>query len=813
MQRLPEKADEFDEIPTHAEMCAKRQKVLDELAAMPRAAVPKWLVYDHNQIHYFKEPQEHENAFARLFSPEIYTYGWVSSYITDIRLLVSGTFTQENITASISCDRSSESPVLTLSNLIFDHFVVQHRIHELIFWSLICACFCKNINLFVIEDPLPLVRQAFLQLAQARCFEFSVDTNQNLTLDYDNIKKILSTIPDDVRATHCMNFKNIPPWQTPTVKCFPFSSTTHDGIAITQDYLENFEYFLTRILVTPREQDDQCYTTEVARIKATFGGDCLELFRFEARPCFQGLGGGRIILYVLMIWCIDNGIATFNVTSALKPTQILCKSLGFQLMEKSCDDYSITLEEMRKRMEPEQCGIPSGLLRRDEKNRSLFRLDRARFPTADQLNNQAAVDARRVHHPSEKGNKVDSIDLTVDEPLSKRHKSTAPVSGGGIPETKAGQAESSEPGDPRAVVPKWLIYDEAQKRFFGTPRAHESRFQKFFSPGDYEDRWVGSVIEFLHRNESSKFARILDKLSLTVSTEGGILNISYLMFDNYVVRYKIHNLIFWTLVWKCFGKNIRMFVVSNPAPLVRRAFLEMASTYHFEFNIDSEQNLSIDGECIQRLLSNVPEDIEKTKCLIIPNLLYSQVPYSEFNLIPPTSPLPDGMSVSQQCWENFEYFLSRIQATPVDYGDCFFTTEVAKLCMCPKGDFDMLIVRYIEIRPRAQRLKLGRMILHTIIEYCVNHNIKRLYVHTAYHHMATLCVSMGFKKIEKTTNHYIILLDEMKKRALPEQCGLPSGLLRRDETHPSLFRLNRDCFPTADQLNDQAAVDARMGGA
>ena len=125
-------------------------------------------------------------------------------------------------------------------------------------------------------------------------------------------------------------------------------------------------------------------------------GKSVSLDQFEVRPCAQGMKLGRIIMYILVVYCVENKVDTLYVQCALKPTRALCQSMGFELVPGTQSDFFMPLTDMNARMLPEQCGLPAGLLRRDKIHPNLFRMDRSCFPTADQLNDQEFVDARRV---------------------------------------------------------------------------------------------------------------------------------------------------------------------------------------------------------------------------------------------------------------------------------------------------------------------------------------------------------------------------------------------------------------------------------
>ena len=430
MPRLPEADIETDEASSKDEANAKRHKPASttqgetpplpgascaprKRVTTPRAAIPNWLKYDSEQTKCFGTPIKHEILFKNMFAPTNYIDEWISEFIKDMRTLTQGSWVRENIIVTLSLDWVSAKPkatseipggaststsepkhcVLTLSRLIFDNIFVQYHIHELIFWSLAWECFCKRIKTFVISNPLPLVRKAFLHIARLNHFDFDISATNDLTLDFEIMQRMVSHIPYYVLKTNCVQLKKAHEDDTPEVESINIRPSPYEGTIVSKNYLENFEYFLSRIFATPVGFGYERHTTEVFRIFAEFYEDVLYLNRLEARPCFQGFRSGRIVLNVLINYCIENNINTFYVECAFSPTKHLCDSLGFKLVKDTRNDYKITLEEMKKIAQPEQCGLPDDLLWRDETHPGLFRLDHTRFPTSDYLNDQDAVDA------------------------------------------------------------------------------------------------------------------------------------------------------------------------------------------------------------------------------------------------------------------------------------------------------------------------------------------------------------------------------------------------------------------------------------
>jgi hypothetical protein len=405
MQSLPEKGNVYDDVLEGGAL--KRHKLSrsckdqkpEEAAPRPKAAVPKWLIYDGSQIRYFKRPHEHEEKFSRWYSRLLYAYGWVATFIGLLCSLSSREYVADNMYLVLNLDWVSKQRTftLTVSNLNFDHYVVLYRIHDLVFWTLLWECSCRNIQMLVISNPLPLVRQALLKLTHTYRFYFLTNPDGDLILDIAIIRLILSRTPDEVKATGCMRLKKYPPKATTRFNILLIAPDIPDG-CISQNYLDNFEYFLSRILVARKGAGVRRFSTEVASVYIDFdrSGKSVSLDQFEVRPCAQGMKLGRVIMYILVVYCVQNDVDALYVQCALKPTKALCLSMGFGLVPGTTSDFFLPLTDMNARVLPEQYGLPTGLLRRDRIHPNLFRMDRSRFPTADQLNDQEFVDARRV---------------------------------------------------------------------------------------------------------------------------------------------------------------------------------------------------------------------------------------------------------------------------------------------------------------------------------------------------------------------------------------------------------------------------------
>jgi hypothetical protein len=273
MQSLPEKGSEVDDIPE--ESALKRQKPSwsceDKKPAKsvcgPTAGVPKWLIYDDQQRRCFGSPRGHESDYSYLYSQLHYADEWVDTLIGNISSLYPDAYVADDIYLILDLDWISEQRTftLTVSHLIFYHYVVLHRIHELVFWTLLWECSCRNIEMLVISNPLPLVRQAFLKLTHTYRFYFLTNPGGDLILDISIIRLIMSRIPDEVKATGCMRLKKYRYGTDVRFKNLPIAPDIPDGI-ISQNYLDNFEYFLSRIVVAKKGEGGRYFNCEVARV-------------------------------------------------------------------------------------------------------------------------------------------------------------------------------------------------------------------------------------------------------------------------------------------------------------------------------------------------------------------------------------------------------------------------------------------------------------------------------------------------------------------------------------------------------------------
>jgi len=375
----------------------------EEFDAIPdRASVPGWLSYDTSQNRYFGPKEEHEYEFAKMLNPDNYALHF-PNFLRKLRDLIRQSNNNQEpetvhcniISVQVTKRTEQGQSILTLSNLLFDHFAVLNRMPEMLFWCVLSACSCAGITRLVISDPVQLVRNALLPLPEGSdlSWDESLGPSHDLSLSGASIEQLLETVSDEIQETECID----PDASSDQIKLLLLYDDIREGDSITEYCGDNFEIFLARLLKIPRDEFKFEVMSEVAVVRVQTSQTSLMLTHIEIRPCAQRLRLGRIILYVLMCFCRENGYGYFIIDTAFEPTILLCTSMGFTLIPRSTCDYEISRMGMEARAEPEQCGLPTGLISRDSQHRGMFRINWDLFPTNAEMNDQRATDSRGGH--------------------------------------------------------------------------------------------------------------------------------------------------------------------------------------------------------------------------------------------------------------------------------------------------------------------------------------------------------------------------------------------------------------------------------
>jgi hypothetical protein len=393
----------------------------EKFDAVPdEASVPKGLKYDSWQEGYFGPPQKHNDRFAeRLNWPE-YAQN-IPGFLRELGNSVSKLKGKKG-SETIHCDivsvgvkkhkvQAEGQSILTLSNLLFDHFGVLNRIPEMLFWCVLSACSRTDITRLVISNPVQLVRNALLSLTSGSDFHWDESLyHHDLSLSRASIEQLLETVSDEIRESGCMD-------AVASSYEIELLRPHHDmmggrflGKSITRKNQENTEMLFARLMATPRNEFMYDVISEMARVVLETGQTydfylktrktVVILSRIEIRPCAQRLRLGRIILWVIIKLCIDNDYDKFIIDSAFQPTINLCTTMGFTLIKGTACNYKISRMEMEARAKPEQCGLPRGIISRDSQHRGMFRINWDLFPTAAEMNDQRATDRRWGHDES-----------------------------------------------------------------------------------------------------------------------------------------------------------------------------------------------------------------------------------------------------------------------------------------------------------------------------------------------------------------------------------------------------------------------------
>jgi hypothetical protein len=191
------------------------------------------------------------------------------------------------------------------------------------------------------------------------------------------------------------------------------------GKKIRRHYLQNFGNMLDELnlFITTGESlrplDGDFYLASSSVFIATLWLHChedttyIKLNTIETRPCAESLAFARIFLWQLMQGCIQMEYDLLVLDPVEKTRGILRRiSPAFrQLNKKFGQDYidcmEISVHDMRE-LKLANFGIQHLLEDFDPEEPWIIELDPSRFPTAAQLNDQEAVDARKTKNDTHK---------------------------------------------------------------------------------------------------------------------------------------------------------------------------------------------------------------------------------------------------------------------------------------------------------------------------------------------------------------------------------------------------------------------------
>ena len=410
----------------------------------------------------------------------------------------------------------------------------------------------------------------------------------------------------------------------------------------------------------------------------------------------------------------------------------------------------------------------------------------------------------------------------------------------------------------RAAVPAWVSYDTDETFTFGNPSIHEEAYGKRLSPISYTAGVSKFVMELSMNIEDKRFhtPNTYDFLYMRFTFGSGVkggdstLILSDIIFDNWAESYEIAHVMLWVAAYSCVRDGMSLLMVSNPLPLVQRCLRSVGECCGFKFieNAVSESNhvftMHIDMEAIKIFVetAHAKYDVSLKTLVTCHRMIGTTRNMKLFSSVVPIDTLIKSSSVvSSGYLDNFAYFLLKLHRSFKMRINFRVFTDVARVQVFIREDQSsgsgkksgesgrsnpsfMAVLNILDVRPCAHRLQFARIVFWRMIRSCALEGFSKLEVSTAYRHTAALCESLGFTRMkliqddlgmddEETEFHedrnYEIRLDAMKQMMLPSQCGIIDGKLREHPLHSEFFELNAAAFPTSDQLNCQAYVDAR----
>ena len=307
------------------------------------------------------------------------------------------------------CDLDMKKMSLRVSNLVFDDMAVKYGLSDMLLASLVCICMFsgnvdempkKRLNLHIC-DPIPPVKAA---LEKMWCPWSPIYEDPNLRSD--KMEEAFGKIPDEIRRTRCCpsleEFLSVHEWVVGLPKIDPALVLACTRM-MNVEYIESLECMLYRLAVPfkrlpgTRRFYDESLGIAAACVKFRLNWT-MRLFTLDwivSRPCLQGLGIFRMVLFAIMDNCVRHNVDKFTVSMAYASSISVLKRIGGFKTDHEFSvkvDYTIELAEMRTKTLA-ACGL-EGRMREHEEFPGYFVIDPSYFPTAEQLNSQEEVDKR-----------------------------------------------------------------------------------------------------------------------------------------------------------------------------------------------------------------------------------------------------------------------------------------------------------------------------------------------------------------------------------------------------------------------------------
>ena len=358
-----------------------------------------------------------------------------------------------------------------------------------------------------------------------------------------------------------------------------------------------------------------------------------------------------------------------------------------------------------------------------------------------------------------------------------------------------------------APVPSWLRYAPDQEQHFSTPVSHEQRFA--------DELMGGSPCVNLGRREFqvllNDFIRAFDSTGSTyvqgglfdvgVRVDSGRVFLTDLTFSWEMNQRDEYAALFTTVAGaECLRRGIQYVAVSGPSLSVMSRVCGGAGGIFNDVNVGVFLYIEA-KELVNNVSSMVDSVFSRRGTSVVLNAGCECFASTALNV----------RDIDDTYLDDFAHMLYRLHCRIAEGCVSELRSQTAYVVTSARGDPCVGTLWLMEIRPCAQRLGLGRLLLWRMIRSFYMYGCEKFVVSSAVSATQKLCKSMGFEiemEDEEDTDCFM-LSSEMEQRIEPSACGIHSI----SQASGEIFKLDAARFPQAVELNNQVSLDTRGGQA
>ena len=360
-----------------------------------------------------------------------------------------------------------------------------------------------------------------------------------------------------------------------------------------------------------------------------------------------------------------------------------------------------------------------------------------------------------------------------------------------------------------APVPARLTYSPNQESLFLTPAEHEVSFScNLLARSLCSSAGLEAYAELLSRLDdaivSCKTTYVHgDMFDVNVCYNSGCVFLSDLVFGWMVdqrTEYVVLVFIIMCAAYRRVNEVKQSMSISGPSV----SFIEDFCTGHnIIYSLESNGSLSLEGSHILSFLSEIPSEYRRVFQSNAPEVVLRP----ECVFFSPGS--VDVKNIHSDYISDFSRMLNRLHYRIVAGVESDLQSQVCSMNVSFSEDGQTCTLWYIEIRPCAQRLRLGRLVLWQMIRSCVQCGYRMFVVASAVDATQNLCLKLGFTvgdKHEDGGADCSMSIDLMSNKKDPSDCGV-DDLLKSLSGDRQFVELDPSKFPTSAVLNDQATAE------